>query len=62
MSMKIQRGIVLLVAALIGLIVGAVNNMNEGPVAVSQAASAAMVFGGIGGLVFVAWGLLGRER
>lgn len=62
MSLKIQRAIVLLTAAAIALIVGAVNVSNDGPSVVSQVTGAVVFFGGIAGLVFLAWGLLRRDR
>ena len=61
MSLKIQRAIVLLTAAAIALIVGAVNAINDGPETVGQVTGAVVVFGGVSGLVLLAWGLLTRD-
>lgn len=58
MSMKTQRGLALVVASVIGLLVLVANSANDGPESVTQIASAIAVVGGAVGLVLLAWGLL----
>jgi hypothetical protein len=58
MSMRAQRGLVLVVAAVIGLLVLVANSANDGPEQVTQVASAIAVVGGAVGLVLLALGLL----
>ena len=62
MSMKIRRGIALLLVALVALLIGLVSAGSGAPSAVEQITGLVVLLAGVGGLVLLTWGLLSPER
>lgn len=60
MSVTVRRGLALLVMALGALMLGAVANANEAPVATTQVLGLLVLVLGVAGLTFVIVGLLRR--